>query len=114
MIRDENFVFGDEHYISPKGIHSFVTRTMYGKRNKLTPYSVFFVVAGMDRKTPFALSLTLLDRPSSLRFLGTVDIYGTPFTASFVASGIAQYLIRPLMAKVCITFIASVKPSHMF
>ena len=38
------------------------------------------------------------------RFLGTVDIYGTPFEASFVATGMAAYLIKPLMAKVDLYF----------
>jgi hypothetical protein len=37
-------------------------------------------------------------------YLGTVDIYGTPIVNDFIATGIGEHLVKPLMAKVFFSF----------
>jgi hypothetical protein len=63
----------------------------------------------LTRKNRFTFVLLFLSvLPTSVltlpSYLGTVDIYGTPIVNDFIATGIGEHLVKPLMAKVFLSF----------
>jgi len=71
--------------MGPVEIHAYLSRVMYGRRNKMDPLWNQLLVAGFDHA----------DKP----FLGFVDLQGTTFTDTTLATGYGAYLARPLMRK---------------
>ncbi|KNC70367.1 hypothetical protein SARC_17109, partial [Sphaeroforma arctica JP610] len=45
----ENDEVADGHSLSPKAIHSYIGRVMYGRRSKMNPLWNSLVVAGVDK-----------------------------------------------------------------
>ena len=66
----------------PGEVHTYLTRVMYQRRNKMNPLWNSLVVAGFK------------DGES---YLGTVDSIATSYTDDHIATGYGEYLARPLM-----------------
>jgi len=80
MIHD--YVQDDGKKITPKELHSYVTRVMYGQRSKMDPLWNQVVIAGVQGNEPF---------------LGYVDMQGTAFENETVATGYGAYIAQPLL-----------------
>jgi len=68
--------------LSPSSIHSYLTRVLYGRRNKFDPLWGNFVVAGFKDGKPF---------------LGSADLLGTNYEDDHIATGYGDYMARPLL-----------------
>lgn len=72
----------DGSALYPHSIHSYLTRVLYGRRNKMDPLWGQFVVAGFrDGKS----------------FLGLADLKGTSYEDETIATGYGSMIARPLM-----------------
>jgi len=74
----------DGHSLSPKSVHSFLTRLMYNRRNKMEPLWDYFVVAGFW---------------NGQSHLGVSDLRGGSFDDDTIATGYGNFIARPLMRK---------------
>lgn len=75
---------GDGHELTPKEIHQYLVRVMYGRRNRFDPLWNSIVVAGVrDGKS----------------YLGLVDLVGTHYEDNTIATGFGAHLALPLMRK---------------
>eukprot|EP00047_Mylnosiga_fluctuans_P002437 m.224534 g.224534 ORF g.224534 m.224534 type:complete len:258 (-) comp11104_c0_seq1:50-823(-) len=81
-IQTENDDFADGHTLTPRAIHSYITRVMYSKRSKMEPLWNTVVVGGVSSGVPF---------------LGYVDKIGVAFEDNTVASGYGAHIAIPLM-----------------
>jgi len=77
-------IVDDGSHLSPQSIHSYLTRVLYGRRNKFDPLWGQFVLAGFNNGKSF-LSLT--------------DLKGTNYEDDTIASGYGNHIARPLMRK---------------
>lgn len=82
MLREENAA--DGHNLSPAQIYAYLARVMYGRRSKIDPLWNSFVLGGVDPKD---------GKP----FLGYVDLLGTTYSASTIATGFGLHLAQPLL-----------------
>jgi len=73
----------DGSALFPNSIHSYLTRVMYGKRNKMDPLYAQMVVAGYRNGS----------------FLGLVDLRGTNYEDDTIATGYGGHIARPLLRK---------------
>eukprot|EP00941_MAST-03F_sp_MAST-3F-sp1_P004954 g4954.t1 len=81
--RLEDYCIDDGSGINCEEIHSFVSRVMYQRRNKMDFLWNTVVVAGFDsNKKPF---------------LGCVDKLGAPMTDPYIATGFGAHLALPLI-----------------
>lgn len=74
----------DGHTLSPEHIYEYLSRMMYGRRNKFNPIWNTFVVGGVR---------------DGRKFLGCVDLHGTTWQASTLATGYGAYIAQPLLRK---------------
>lgn len=74
----------DGFNLSPKALHSWLTRVQYNRRSKLDPLWTNWVVGGLENGKPY---------------LGFVDKLGTSFEDNCIATGFGLYLALPLMMK---------------
>lgn len=81
-IMTENAAYDDGHTLSPRAVHSFITRVLYNKRSKFDPWWNTVVVGGYH---------------GGQAFLGYVDKIGVAFTDNHVASGYGAHIAMPLM-----------------
>lgn len=81
ITRDE--IIDDGSTLSPKAIHSFLTRRLYQRRNKMNPLWGQFVIAGFHGKP----------------ILGLSDLRGTSYEDETIATGFGAHLARPLLRK---------------
>jgi len=72
----------DGSTLKPKALHAWLTRVLYNRRSKFDPLWNTFLVAGMQDDEPF---------------LGYVDLRGTAFTESIIATGLGGGLAQPVM-----------------
>ncbi|KAF7790134.1 hypothetical protein EIP86_001086 [Pleurotus ostreatoroseus] len=80
----EEFVAGDKHELGPAEIHEYLSRIMYARRSKMNPLWNSIIVGGAkDGKS----------------FLAYVDLLGTTYSASTLATGYGAYIALPLMRK---------------
>ncbi|SPO32091.1 probable PRE4 - 20S proteasome subunit (beta7) [Ustilago trichophora] len=79
-------VAADGHALTPTQIYAYLARVMYKRRSDINPLWNSFVLGGVDPKdgTPF---------------LGYVDLLGTTFTSSTIATGFGMHLAQPLLRK---------------
>ena len=79
-------VAADGHSLTPTQIYAYLARVMYQRRSDINPLWNSFVLGGVDPKdgTPF---------------LGYVDLLGTTFTSSTIATGFGMHLAQPLLRK---------------
>lgn len=81
---DRDHAYEDGAKLHPHEIFSYLGRVMYGRRNKFDPLWNQYILAGFrDGKS----------------FLGQVDLYGTAFQDSTLATGYGAHIARPLMRK---------------
>ena len=70
--------------LGPSDIHSFMSRVMYNRRSKGDPLWNSVVLAGIEAGKPF---------------LGCVDMLGSSFVDSTVATGFGMHLAAPILRK---------------
>jgi 20S proteasome subunit beta 7 len=68
--------------VTPRQVHSYLTRVLYNRRNKFDPLWNTLVVAGLE--------------PDGQPFLGAVGMIGVAYTDDHVATGFGGMLARPL------------------
>jgi len=78
----EEIVFDDGSKLSSREIHSYLGRVMYNRRNRFDPYYNQLVVAGSHQNQTF---------------LGYVDLVGTTYEDTTIATGYGAYIARPLL-----------------
>ncbi|KAJ3577011.1 hypothetical protein NP233_g17 [Leucocoprinus birnbaumii] len=83
LIIDE-FTAQDGHDLGPAQIHEYLSQVMYSRRSKINPLWNSLLVGGFkDGKS----------------FLAYVDLLGTTYSASTLATGYGAYLAQPLLRK---------------
>lgn len=74
----DDFTTGDGVRTSPRELYAYLTRVMYERRNKGDPLWNSMLLAGAD-------------------FLGFVDLQGTAFEETQIATGYGRHLALPLL-----------------
>lgn len=99
----EEFTEQDEHTLGPAEIHEYLSRLMYARRSKLNPLWNSLLVGGYKDGKRWCTSHRF--RPSSdwfityARFLAYVDLLGTTYSSSTIATGYGSYIAQPLLRK---------------
>ncbi|KAL2918090.1 Proteasome subunit beta type-7 [Polyrhizophydium stewartii] len=80
----DEYANGDGHQLHPAHIFEYTSRVMYGRRSQVNPLWNSLVVGGFrDGK----------------HFLGYVDLLGTTYQSSTIATGYGSYIAQPLLRK---------------
>ncbi|KAJ8519175.1 hypothetical protein ONZ45_g3814 [Pleurotus djamor] len=80
----EEFAAQDGHRLGPVEIHEYLSHVMYARRSKINPLWNSLVIGGFkDGKS----------------FLSYVDLLGTTYTASTIATGYGSMIAQPLLRK---------------
>lgn len=77
---------GDGHTLTPPQLYRSLSRMMYGRRSKIDPLWNSLVLAGIDPTT-------------GVPFLGYVDLLGTTYQSTTIATGFGLHLAQPLLRK---------------
>jgi 20S proteasome subunit beta 7 len=105
----EEYTAGDHHSLGPNEIHEYLARVMYGRRSKMDPLWNSLVVGGRKdgKRCAHVLPSSLFPvHPSSCvtscaylccSFLAYVDLLGTTYSASSIATGYGAYIAIPLL-----------------
>ncbi|XP_075548789.1 proteasome subunit beta type-4 [Dermacentor variabilis] len=72
----------DGFRLKPKSLYSWLTRVMYNRRSRFDPLWNTYLIAGLQDGVPF---------------LGQVDMLGTAFESSTLATGYGAYIAQPLL-----------------
>ncbi|EIN04473.1 proteasome endopeptidase complex beta subunit [Punctularia strigosozonata HHB-11173 SS5] len=80
----EEFTAGDGHDLGPAEIHEYLAQVMYARRSKINPLWNSLLVGGFK---------------DGKRFLAYVDLLGTTYSASTLATGYGSYIAQPLLRK---------------
>jgi len=78
------FTHSDGHTLGPDEIYEYLARVMYGRRSQMNPLWNSILVGGWR---------------NGKSFLGYVDLIGTTYTASTLATGYGAYIAQPLLRK---------------
>lgn len=81
----ENREQQDEHAITPKAVHTYLTRVLYNRRSRFNPLWNTVIVAGLHDGEPY---------------LGYTDKIGVAYTETAVACGYGSYIALPLLREV--------------
>ncbi|KAF9476298.1 proteasome endopeptidase complex, beta subunit [Pholiota conissans] len=81
LIIDE-FTAQDGHTLGPAEIHEYLSQVMYARRTKMNPLWNSLLVGGFK---------------DGKRFLSYVDLLGTTYSASTLATGFGGHLAQPLL-----------------
>lgn len=97
----EEIAAQDGHELGPVEIHEYMSQVMYGRRSKLNPLWNSLIIGGFkDGKRcvnkPWGNGA---DVDIGRRFLSYVDLLGTTYTASTIATGYGAYIAQPLLRK---------------
>lgn len=84
QLQIEEETYDDGLQLSPKALHSWLTRLLYNRRSKFDPLWTNWVVGGIDNGKPF---------------LGAVNHIGTAYVDKHASTGFGEYLVVPLMRK---------------
>ena len=76
----------DGHSLSPAQVYAYLAHTMYERRSKIDPLWNALVIGGFDKKT---------NEP----FLGYVDLLGTTYQSSTIATGFGLHLSQLMLRK---------------
>ncbi|CCU98673.1 unnamed protein product [Malassezia sympodialis ATCC 42132] len=76
----------DGHALTPAQVYAYLSRTMYEKRSKMDPLWNALVLGGYDAR-------------SSEPFLGYVDLLGTTYQSTTIATGFGLHLAQPMLRK---------------
>ncbi|KAI6144403.1 nucleophile aminohydrolase [Pisolithus tinctorius] len=74
----------DGHELGPVEIHEYMSQVMYARRSKLDPLWNSLLIGGFK---------------DGKRFLSYVDLLGTTYSASTLATGFGAYIAQPLLRK---------------
>ncbi|KAG9082190.1 Proteasome subunit beta type-7 [Ceratobasidium sp. 370] len=74
----------DGHKLGPREIYEFLSQVMYARRSKIDPLWNSMIVGGYKDEKPF---------------LGYVDLLGTTYSASTIATGYGSMIAIPLLRK---------------
>jgi len=80
----EDEITDDGSKLAPHSIHSYLTRLMYNRRNKMDPLWGQIIVAGFR---------------DGRSYLGVTDLRGTCYTDENIATGYGNYIARALLRK---------------
>ncbi|KAI0084374.1 proteasome endopeptidase complex beta subunit [Irpex rosettiformis] len=78
----EEHTAGDHHELGPAEIHEYLAQVLYSRRTKMDPLWNSLVVGG---------------RKDSKNFLAYVDLLGTTYSSSSIATGYGAYIAVPLL-----------------
>jgi 20S proteasome subunit beta 7 len=78
------FTAQDGHTLGPQEIHEYLSNVMYSRRSKIDPLWNSLLVGGFK---------------DGKRFLAYVDLLGTTYSASTLATGYGSYIALPLLRK---------------
>ncbi|KAL0948167.1 hypothetical protein HGRIS_010779 [Hohenbuehelia grisea] len=81
LVTDE-FAAQDGHTLGPVEIHEYLSQVMYARRSKIDPLWNSLVIGGFK---------------NGKSFLSYVDLLGTTYTASTIATGYGAYIAQPLL-----------------
>ncbi|GLB40676.1 putative proteasome endopeptidase complex, beta subunit [Lyophyllum shimeji] len=81
LIIDE-FSAQDGHTLGPAEVHEYLAQVMYARRSKMNPLWNSILVGGVK---------------DGKRFLAYVDLLGTTYSASTLATGYGAYIAQPLL-----------------
>ncbi|KAJ7074513.1 proteasome endopeptidase complex beta subunit [Mycena amicta] len=80
----DEFAAADGHALGPAEIHNYLSEVMYARRSNMNPLWNSLLVGGFkDGKS----------------FLAYVDLLGTTYTASTLATGYGAYIAQPLLRR---------------
>ncbi|KAJ1650873.1 Proteasome subunit beta type-7 [Dispira simplex] len=82
MIKE--YYMDDGHTLGTSHIYNYLSRMMYERRSKVQPLWNSYVVGGVQDDKPF---------------LGYVDLIGTTYQSSTIATGFGAYLAQPILRK---------------
>ncbi|KAH0835660.1 proteasome endopeptidase complex beta subunit [Lanmaoa asiatica] len=80
----EEIAAQDGHELGPVEIHEYLSQVMYARRSKFNPLWNSLIIGGFK---------------DGKRFLSFVDLLGTTYTASTIATGYGAYIAQPLLRK---------------
>ncbi len=80
----KEYQYNDGHQLAPENVFEYLGQVMYQRRSKFNPLWNYLVVGG---------------RKAGKNFLGFVDLRGTTFEASTIATGYGAYIAQPLLRK---------------
>jgi len=80
----EEYSLDDDHKLSPAHIYEYLSVVMYNRRSKMDPLWNMLLVGGFR---------------DGERFLGYVDLRGTTYQSSTIATGYGAHLAQPLLRK---------------
>ncbi|RKP13927.1 nucleophile aminohydrolase [Piptocephalis cylindrospora] len=83
IIREESN--GDGHSLGTPQIYEYLCQVMYGRRSKMNPLWNSHVVGGMDE--------------AGKPFLGFVNLQGTTYQSTTIATGFGAHLAQPILRK---------------
>jgi 20S proteasome subunit beta 7 len=83
LVVDE-YTAGDGHDLGPAEIHEYLAQLMYARRSKIDPLWNALLVGGVKH---------------GKRFLAYVDLLGTTYSASTLATGYGNHIAIPLLRK---------------
>ncbi|KAE8226069.1 hypothetical protein CF319_g1286 [Tilletia indica] len=86
QLQVSEFNEGDGHALTARQLYSYLSRVMYNRRTKMNPIWNSLVVGGVDPK-------------DGELFLGYVDLLGTTFQSTTIATGFGMHLAQPLLRK---------------
>lgn len=82
LVTDDLRADDGSRVVTPKQVHSYLTRVLYNRRNKFDPLWNTLVVAGIE--------------PDGSPFLGAVGMIGVAYADEHIATGFGGMLARPL------------------
>ena len=85
-LMEKEDIQGDGHSLSPEQVYAYLSHTMYERRSKLDPYWNALVLGGYDAR-------------ANAPFLGYVDLLGTTYQSSTIATGFGLHLAQPMLRK---------------
>ncbi|KAJ7250621.1 proteasome endopeptidase complex beta subunit [Mycena rebaudengoi] len=83
LMTDE-FAAQDGHALGPKEVHNYLSEVMYARRSKMDPLWNALLVGGFK---------------DGERFLAYVDMLGTTYSASTLATGYGAHIAQPLLRR---------------
>lgn len=84
LLVEEEVNAGDGHKLGPAEIHEYLSQVMYARRSKMNPLWNSILVGGFK---------------DGQKFLAYVDLLGTTYSASTLATGYGAYIAQPLLRK---------------
>ncbi|KAK9701296.1 Proteasome subunit beta type-7 [Basidiobolus ranarum] len=82
MIKE--YYMDDGHVLGTPHIYEYLSQVMYARRTKMNPLWNAYIVGGVHKGTGF---------------LGFVDLQGTTYQSSTIATGFGAYLAQPILRK---------------